>query len=368
MSFQKLVFGALAGTAAATVLWDGRFNGISSSTALNTWSFSNEVGPYQYYIHGNGPVTEYVDLATSYKNPADTSSSQGIQITLDNTAVWNSDNMIRTELIPQTTAAINKGTVYYHFSLSHNGTNAPSPNFEHQVGFFESHFTEMKFGLLSGEQGATSDNSLRWMVNSQTQWNTTFTAGVWHNIAYGIDFDAGSVTFYHSTGSDPLTKTAGPVSVSASSNGADWHVGVLGLNQTSAITTENWLWSGVYIESGSLTTSVAGPASAGASSSAAASSVAATSKAVAAPATSSAPASSVVAPAPTTLATSVVAPSAPAAASPSAAAPASGELSASTIQELYNWISSLLSQLEALEKGTGSSSADAGDDSDCDEE
>lgn len=107
--------------------------------------------------------------------------------------------MLRTELIPQTSAAINSGTVYYHFSIAHNSTNSPDPTFEHQVAFFESHFTEMKFGLLDGEQGATSDNSLRWEVNSQTQWNTTFTAGVWHNIAYEIDFSGGSVTFYHST-------------------------------------------------------------------------------------------------------------------------------------------------------------------------
>lgn len=93
--------------------------------------------------------------------------------------------MRRTELIPQTTAAINSGSVYYHFSMMRSNTNAPSTALEHQVCFFESHFTEMKYGLLSGEQG-TSDNQLRWMVNSQSQWNTTWDAGVWHNIAYEI--------------------------------------------------------------------------------------------------------------------------------------------------------------------------------------
>ena len=172
-------------TAAATILWDGRFNDLSSSTDLNNWSWSNQVGPYQWYIHGSGAVTEYVNLSPSYKNPADTSSKQGAKLTIDSTSYWNGQNMRRTELIPQTTAAINKGKVYYHFSMMRQSTNPPSPNLEHQVCFFESHFTEMKYGLLSSESG-TLDTNLRWMVNQVSQWSTTFDPGVWHNIAYEI--------------------------------------------------------------------------------------------------------------------------------------------------------------------------------------
>ena len=148
-------------------------------------SFSNEVGPYQYYIHGSGAVTEYVNLATSNKNPADTSSKQGVKITIDNTSYWNGQNMRRTELIPQTSAAIKQGLVYYHFSMKRTSTNPPSSALEHQVNFFESHFTEMKYGLLSSEQG-TTDTNLRWMVNQVSYWSTTWDADVWHNVAYGI--------------------------------------------------------------------------------------------------------------------------------------------------------------------------------------
>lgn len=74
------------------------------------------------------------------------------------------------------------------------------------------------------------------------------------------DFSAGSVAFWHSTGSDPLALTVAAVSVSASSNGEDWHLGVLELPVSGvADTTEDYYFSGVYVESGSLTTSVAGP-------------------------------------------------------------------------------------------------------------
>jgi len=177
--------------------------------------------------------------------------------------------MLRTELIPQTSAAINKGKVYYHFSMQHTGTNAPSPAGEHQINFFESHFTEMKYGSQGG-----SDNHLHWYAGGQSQWDAELVADTWHNVAYGIDFSAGTVEFYHSTGADALKNIAGPVSASTDSNGADWHLGVLRLTNDGS--TEDWNFSGVYIESGDLTTSVVSP---GGSASAPAASSASSSKA-----------------------------------------------------------------------------------------
>lgn len=245
--------------ACGTVLWDGRFNDMTSATDLNKWSWATQVGPYQYYIHGSSAVTSYVNLSPDSKNPADTGSKQGVKITLDSSAYWNGQTMRRTELIPQTTAAINKGKVWYHFSMMRSNTNAPATTREHQVNFFESHFTEMKVGWLSGASG-TSDPNLRWMANSQSKWQTEFTAGVWHNVAYEIDFSANTVAFWHSTGSDDLKLTVSAVSVSASSNGADWHLGVLELPRSGYPDgLEDLYFSGVYIESGSLTTSVSGP-------------------------------------------------------------------------------------------------------------
>jgi hypothetical protein len=96
-----------------------------------------------------------------------------VKITLDSTSYWNGQNMRRTELIPQTTAAINTGMVYYHFSMKRSTTNPPSIYREHQICFFESHFTEMKAGWISGEAG-TSDTQLRWDVGRVTKWNVTW--------------------------------------------------------------------------------------------------------------------------------------------------------------------------------------------------
>ena len=80
------ILAALAASVDGAVLWDGRFNEFTSSKDLNTWSWSNQVGPYQYYIHGSGSVDKYVNLASSYKNPADAGSKQGVKITIDSTA------------------------------------------------------------------------------------------------------------------------------------------------------------------------------------------------------------------------------------------------------------------------------------------
>ncbi|KAB5583492.1 hypothetical protein GE09DRAFT_1167437 [Coniochaeta sp. 2T2.1] len=253
----------LLAVSAGTILWDGRFNDLSSSSDLNNWSWGNQVGPYQYYIHGSSPVTSYVNLSPSYKNPADSGSKQGAKITLDSTAYWNGQNMRRTELIPQTTAAINKGKVFYHFSLMRSATNPPAQTREHQIAFFESHFTELKAGWLSGAPGV-SDPLLRWCIGGNTKWSVNWDAGVWHNVAYEIDFSANTVGFWHSTGGDNLVQVVAPQSASTSSNGADWHVGVLELPRDGyPDSNEDYYWSGVYIESGSITTSVSGPGTPG---------------------------------------------------------------------------------------------------------
>ncbi|KAF3764300.1 hypothetical protein M406DRAFT_28645, partial [Cryphonectria parasitica EP155] len=239
--------------------WSGSFNDMTVAT-LEDWSWSNEVGEYQWYIYGTGNTTDYVAFDASYANPADGSSTQGAKITLTSTSYWEGQTMRRTELIPQAsdTSAIDSGTLYYHFSLMREDTNAPSVAREHQIAFFESHFTELQYGLSSGASGE-GDTTLRWMADSAEQWNVTMDAGVWHNFAYEIDFSGGTVGLWHSTGGDDLTNVVTPVSASASSNGADWHVGVLELPVTGvADTTEDLYFSGVYIESGDITTTFSG--------------------------------------------------------------------------------------------------------------
>ncbi|KFY22765.1 hypothetical protein V493_06340 [Pseudogymnoascus sp. VKM F-4281 (FW-2241)] len=253
------ILASVGSALAGTILWDGRMNDLASSADLAKWSWGNQVGPYQYYIHGSGAITEYINLDSTFKNPADGGSEQGAKISLTSSAYWNGQNMRRTELIPQTTAAINKGKVYYHFSIKRSDTNAPSLNREHQICFFESHFTELKSGWISGAAG-TSDPALRWMVGGSSKWDVKWEADVWHNVAYEIDFSANTIAFWHSTGSDPLTLTHAAVSGSTSSNGADWHLGVLELPRSGyPDSNEDFYFSGVYIESGELTTSVAGP-------------------------------------------------------------------------------------------------------------
>jgi hypothetical protein len=250
----------LAGSSMAETIWDGRFTK-SSAAEIGKWSWENQVGAYQYYIHGSGATTDYINISPDYVNPADTSSSEGARITVDGTSSWNGQSMMRTELIPSTKAAINKGKKYYHFSLKRGTSNAPDATAEHQVAFFESHFTELKYGVDG------SNGKLQWMTDGKAQFDMDFSADEWHNVAYGIDFDASTVEFFHSTGGDKLVSKAGPMKASVSSNGADWHVGVLKFSKTK----EDWFFSGVYIEDGELTASVGGGAAAPAKSSAVAS-------------------------------------------------------------------------------------------------
>lgn len=315
----------LVGLAAAgTKVWDGSFDDLTVAS-LSDWSWSNQVGPYQWYIHGDSDTSAYLDFSADAAGPG---ATKGAKVTLDDTAYWNGQNMRRTELIPSVTdtSSITSGTLYYHFSLKREDTNAPSTEREHQIAFFESHFTELKYG------GSSADK-LQWFAASSSQWETAFEAGVWHNFAYEIDFDASTVGLWHSTGSEALTQAVAPVKASVSSNGADWHVGVLELQGSSADTTEDLFYSGVYIESGDLTTafSSAGSSSSGSSSGAASSAAAAPSSAAAS--SSSAPASSaaaVAAPSSSSASSSAVVAAPTSSAVPTAAAPATTALASSS--------------------------------------
>jgi hypothetical protein len=45
-------------------------------------SFSNEIEPWQWYIHGNASTSRYLEVSSDFKNPADTTDAQGIKITI----------------------------------------------------------------------------------------------------------------------------------------------------------------------------------------------------------------------------------------------------------------------------------------------
>ncbi|KAJ3479555.1 hypothetical protein NLI96_g8972 [Meripilus lineatus] len=245
--FLALAAAALGGVRAGTTVWSGSFNPFTSAADFDKWSWSSQVGTYQWYIHGSQPTSHYLALDPSYKNPADTSETHGLKVTIDSTATWNSQ-MERTELIPQTTANLGTGNLFYHFSVKRTNTNPPNSAYEHQVVFFESHFTELKYGV------SPNPTDLQWMIQGNSHWSTPFTADTWFNFAYDIDFNAKTVGLWASTGSAPLTKVVQNVATSPSTNSADWHVGVLRI--VNDPTPEDWYFSGVYIESGPITTSV----------------------------------------------------------------------------------------------------------------
>ncbi|KAE8391630.1 hypothetical protein ETB97_002194 [Aspergillus alliaceus] len=256
-----------ASTLAGSVLWSGISDSSLTVDDIDKWSWSNQVGAWQWYIHGSGKTSEYLGVSSDFKNPA-ASDAQGLRITIDGTSFWNGQTMERSELIPQTKANLGSGHLYYHFSLSTKETNRPNPSFEHQIAFFESHFTELKYGA-----SGSSDNTLSWNADGKTHWSVQLEAGNWYNFAYDIDFDSKKVGLWASNGSEPLTQVVAPVSASTSSNSADWHVGQLRLpGSKSDDAAEDWFWSGVYVEEGPITTEIGSGSSSGSSSSAGSSS------------------------------------------------------------------------------------------------
>ncbi|KAH8825374.1 hypothetical protein DL96DRAFT_1670497 [Flagelloscypha sp. PMI_526] len=235
--------------AAGTVLWDGNFNNYSVPTDFDKWSWANQTGQYQWYIHGTAATSNYLLPGTTYKNPADTKDLRGIKLSIDNTSSWNGQTMARTEIIPQTTQNLGTGKQFYHFSISNPGTNPPLSTIEHQIFFFESHFTELKYGV------SPNATALQWFVAGNAKYSVPFTAGVWYNFAYEIDFSGAKVGLWASTGASDLVQVVAPVSASPSTNSADFHIGVLRLAVNAA--REDYAVSGVYVESGTINTKIA---------------------------------------------------------------------------------------------------------------
>ncbi|KAL4920745.1 hypothetical protein BDW62DRAFT_198629 [Aspergillus aurantiobrunneus] len=247
LSLLPLLSLSIPFVSAGTVLWSGLFNESYTVDDFDKWSWSNSLPPWQWYIHGSSPTSSYLSVSPDFKNPDSTlEEAQGVRITIDGTSSWNGQTMMRSELIPQVEGEtdLGEGTAYYHFELSVTEANFPDAALEHQVAFFESHFTELKYG--------NADSDLTWYAGGSSHWSTPLEAGVWYNFAYGIDFVAGTVSLYASTGGEKLELVAGPVAANAETNSADWHVGVLRLDNGAEGGAEDWLWSGVFVEGGEI--------------------------------------------------------------------------------------------------------------------
>ncbi|KAG8912489.1 hypothetical protein FRC00_004402 [Tulasnella sp. 408] len=228
-----------AAARAGIVVWSGDFDYYNSASDFNNWSWANQVGEYQYYIHGSGLVTQYLDVSPSYNNPAIDGELNGLKLSIDQTSTWNSA-FWRTELIPQTNNNLGTGQKYYHFSVKRSSTNPPLYSYEHQVAFFESHFTELKVGI------SPNQTQLQWCVSGSPKYAVDFTPDVWYNFAYDIDFTGATVGLWASTGSNPLQRVYAQTSATTYTNSADWHLGVLAFDQGTA--TEDWYFAGVYVE------------------------------------------------------------------------------------------------------------------------
>jgi len=204
------------------VLWNGNFNSYATSTDLDKWSFSSRTGEWQTYIFNGNQASKWMTLDTSYKNPWDGDAKQGVRVTITDQSSWNGQQMMRTELIPelQNIANVQTGVRYYRWSMKQGDTNQLDSTNEHQVVFWEAHFADIKYG---GSGGA----NLYFYVNGKSLWQAPFTANVWQNFAIKVDYNARTVSLYHSTGGDAMTEVVPTTAASVSQS--DWHVGILRL-------------------------------------------------------------------------------------------------------------------------------------------
>ncbi|KAG8747958.1 hypothetical protein FRC12_013963 [Ceratobasidium sp. 428] len=240
----------LVPSALGAVVWDGRLNDYSSATDFDKWSWSSQVGTYQTYIYGNQhgeKASSWYTLGSQYKNPA----------SMLYTLKFNAYQILKETFVcvatgqkqgVKTTASLS-GHLYYHVSLQIPTVNPPSPDYEHQIVFWEGHYADIKYGRLSGQTG--NGDVLQVITGGKTIWSVTPVKGTWYNFILETGSPGG---LWVSTGSAKLTKV---YSGSLNGNGGtDWHVGMLRLpnGNTNTITEENIYYSGVYVENSGPTT------------------------------------------------------------------------------------------------------------------
>ncbi|KIJ68302.1 glycoside hydrolase family 131 protein [Hydnomerulius pinastri MD-312] len=247
---------ALASVSAstATILWDGRFNNYSTATDFDQWSWSNQVGTYQTYIYGNlqgETASDWLTLGSEYMNSATTGEKQGVKVKISADSVWNGGDMLRTELLPQSSTTLT-GNLFFHVSLQLPTTNPPDSAYEHQIVFWEEHYCDIKYGQLSGQNGVA--NTLQVITGGKSIWSVEPELGTWYNFILGVGSPGG---LWVSTGSSPLTQVyTGSL---GGSGGNDWHIGALRLpidGSTQTITEEDFYYSGIYVENSGPTTTL----------------------------------------------------------------------------------------------------------------
>ncbi|KAK8153064.1 hypothetical protein IWX90DRAFT_490477 [Phyllosticta citrichinensis] len=279
--YNKALIFALVGNTLGNVLWDGSFNdcqsakdlekcgqncGTSQSGSSGTVSASAQVNikvdvAYKWFIKGSESTDKYVELSDKYKNQADTECQQGAKLTVDSTSKFENRDSLRTELVAQQKpqekrSPLNKGKVAHHFSFKHGKENSPDTTLEHQLCYFDSGLTEMKYGCgMEEKSDCGSGNKMKWHVEGESKWEEELKEEEWHNCVYEIDYDKKEVSLWHSKEGEVMEMVSGPHKCNkCESNGKDWHVGVnvqpregKTLDQGKK---EEWYVSGCYVEEG----------------------------------------------------------------------------------------------------------------------
>ncbi|KAI0757134.1 hypothetical protein C8Q80DRAFT_1132177 [Daedaleopsis nitida] len=191
-----------------------------TATDFDKWSWSNQVGTYQTYIYGNlhgETASSWLTLGSQFKNPATGAEKQGVKVKINAQSTWNGGPMLRTELIPQTTNSLS-GHLFFHVSLQLPTVNPPDPAYEHQIVFWESHFADIKYGQLSGQNG--EGDTLQVITGGKSIWSVRPVKGTWYNFILETGSPGG---LWVSTGSSPLQKVyTGSLN---GNGGTDWHIG-----------------------------------------------------------------------------------------------------------------------------------------------
>ncbi|KAK0641908.1 hypothetical protein B0T16DRAFT_449239 [Cercophora newfieldiana] len=167
----------------------------------------------------------------------DVDNTVAVEVTINDDSIFNGQTAFRrAELLPASNNGNDDSTVgikSIHFSVMKSDARPLNLSHEYQLAFLETaDFSANQFVLKTGTilgQNTADPDTLQIFGNTNSNlllFSAPFTAGVFHNFALTLDFDALTTRVFYSQGNAAL-KSMGQVLVNDVSGRGQFHFGVL---------------------------------------------------------------------------------------------------------------------------------------------
>nr|XP_036577089.1 uncharacterized protein CTRU02_12984 [Colletotrichum truncatum]KAF6783968.1 hypothetical protein CTRU02_12984 [Colletotrichum truncatum] len=236
-SFTLLSLASIAAAQKCKIQFDGR---VPSGTALKSFDADNKLFNSKNVFGKGLSFSKVLQMPKQAGSLFDGAKNVPTEVTINDKSIFNNQTGFRrAELVPASNSGTDPSTTgvkTLHFSIAKDPQRLLNTSHEYQMAFLESNdFSTnqvvLKTGTILGGKTADPD-TLQLFGNVNTKpsppllFTTPFTAGVTHNFAMTLDFNANTTKVFYSTDKTPL-KQQGDVFPNEVGGQGQYHFGLL---------------------------------------------------------------------------------------------------------------------------------------------